>query len=416
MNHPKMQYTYVGLDSHKETHCTVVLNCFFEKLGEITFKNSPSQFEKFLSELQKFKLEGTTFAFGFEDVSAYGRALAVFLLSKNYTVKHVNASLVASERNSMNVLNKTDSFDAECATRVLISRFDNLPDVDSQDKYWVFSQLVTRRRSLVKNNTALKNHLQSFLINHYPSYSSFFKNIDCMSALAFYEKYPSPSRLKGTTLEELESFIKVASNNRQWKGKAEKILNAVKDDGDTTIKYEEVTNYAIVSTINQIRNNLRHLETIDCMLEDFLSNFEFNLKSMRGIDTVMASNLIAEIGNINRFPSPEKLAKYAGIAPVTYSSGKKDVQFSNERGNRTLNTIFYRLAVTVSTVSGKNKKIINPIFYEYYHKKISEGKTKRQALKCVQRRLVNIIWGMMKYNRDYINPPTMDFPKEEQKS
>jgi hypothetical protein len=53
---------------------------------------------------------------------------------------------------------------------------------------------------------------------------------------------------------------------------------------------------------------------------------------------------------------------------------------------------------------GSNKALLNPIFYDYYHKKISEGKLKNQALKCVMRRLVNIIFKVMKEQRPYENP------------
>ena len=56
---------------------------------------------------------------------------------------------------------------------------------------------------------------------------------------------------------------------------------------------------------------------------------------------------------------------------------------------------------------------MNPIFYKYYQKKISEGKTKKQAIKAVQRRLVNIIWNMLKHNTEYINPETEAAPKQE---
>ncbi len=130
MLHPKMKYVYVGIDSHKDTHCAVILNCFFEKLGEITFPNAPSEFEGFLAKVQEYRLEGTKPAFGLEDISAYGRSLTVFLTDKKQVVKHVNAALVASERNSRNILHKTDSEDAQCAARVLLSRFDTLPDAD----------------------------------------------------------------------------------------------------------------------------------------------------------------------------------------------------------------------------------------------------------------------------------------------
>ena len=127
----------------------------------------------------------------------------------------------------------------------------------------------------------------------------------------------------------------------------------------------------------------------------------------------MAANLIAEIGDIKRFPTASRLAKYAGVAPVTYASGKSDWQFANERGNRKLNRIFFRLAVRLIMASGQGTKITNHYFYDYYRKKQTEGKTKKQALKCLERRLVNIIWGMMKNNTEYINPPLLDKPKEE---
>lgn len=53
---------------------------------------------------------------------------------------------------------------------------------------------------------------------------------------------------------------------------------------------------------------------------------------------------------------------------------------------------------------GSKGALINPIFYTYYHKKISEGKLKNQALKCVMRRLVNIVYSVMKNQRPYDNP------------
>jgi transposase len=413
MIHPKMKYVYVGIDSHKDTHCAVVLNCFFEKLGEISFKNIPSEFEKFFTDVTKLKLKGTSLAFGLEDVSAYGRALTVFLKGKKAVVKHVNASLVASERKSRNILHKTDSEDAQCCSRVLLSRFDTLPNADPDDSYWVLSSIVARRKSIVKMNVALKNHVQTFILSHYPSYSNFFTTISHKSALAFYEKYPSPSALDGVTEKELDDFFKEVTDNRQWKGRANKILEAIKKDGNTKTSHQDIRDIAIKSAIKQITANDKELDSVDAILEKFLDHFDYKLTTMKGIDTVIASYIIAEIGNIERFSTPAKLARYSGVAPVTYASGKTDVQFANQRGNRTLATIFYHLAVLVTMTAGKDDRVINPFFFNYYNKKITEGKTKRQALKCVQRRLVNIIWSMMKNKTAYINPPQKNLTKDE---
>jgi transposase len=219
MNHPKMRYTYLGVDSHKDTHCIVAINCFYEKLGTVTVKNSPSSMEQLLEEVKKFKQKGTSLAFGLEDVSEYGRQLAAFLKEKKFIVKHVNSYLVAHERKSLNIIQKTDEFDAECAARVLLNRFDTLPKADTQDKYWILKALVTHRESIVKNNIALKNRLHALIPSHYPSYSKFFCNIDTKGAIEFYKKYPSPSKLKGVTEEELNIGQRIRQEQSQGQGK-----------------------------------------------------------------------------------------------------------------------------------------------------------------------------------------------------
>ncbi len=71
--------------------------------------------------------------------------------------------------------------------------------------------------------------------------------------------------------------------------------------------------------------------------------------------------------------------------------------------------LFYFLAVTMVSKS-KNGVPNHPVFYDYYMRKISEGKTKSQALVCIMSRLVNIVYGMMKNKTEYLEP----IPKEEQ--
>lgn len=88
---------------------------------------------------------------------------------------------------------------------------------------------------------------------------------------------------------------------------------------------------------------------------------------MKGIDTVLAATIIANIGDIKRFPNANKLARLTGIAPLEHSSGQSHKNFSNKLGNRELNSAFYSLALT------QMRKDINPIMYDYYQKKIKEG-------------------------------------------
>lgn len=412
MMHPKMKYTYVGLDNHKDTHTAVFLNCFCEKIGELTLSTSPSGFPQFLQESGEFLLEGTEFAFGFEDVTAYGRSLVKFLAEQGYLVKHVNASLVATERNGRNVLMKTDSIDAECVARVLLNRFDELPLASPSDKLWTLKSLVARRESMVKINGILKNHLHNLIYETYPSYHCFFNDVSCQSSLAFYEAYPSPSCLMESSVEELAALLQAASKGLVGEKKALQIWNAVEQNKVLPSEYEATRNITIRSTVAQLQLSIDGINALEDELSFFLDFFDYPLTSMKGIDTVTAAKIISEIGDIGRFRSAAALASYAGVAPVTYASGMTDIQYANKRGNRVLNEIFFRLAMGFICLRGTQKVAVNPFFYDYYHQKLAEGKTKKQALKCVQRRLVNIIYNMMKHKEDYINPP-VSFPERD---
>ena len=114
-------------------------------------------------------------------------------------------------------------------------------------------------------------------------------------------------------------------------------------------------------------------------------------------------------GDIRRFSNADKLARFAGVAPVKFSSAGKGKEQSSRQGNRQLHGLFYFMAVTMVS-KPKNGIPNHPVFYDYYMRKIGEGKTKSQALVCIMRRLVNIVYGMMKNKTEYWEP----IPKEEQ--
>lgn len=134
-----------------------------------------------------------------------------------------------------------------------------------------------------------------------------------------------------------------------------------------------------------------------------LLTFDYQLTTMPGIGIAVASKLVAEIGDIQRFRNADKLAKYSGVAPVKFSSAGKGKEQSSRQGNRKLHGLFYMLAVTMIAVP-KSGRPNHPVFHRYYMRKISEGKTKSQALFCVMRRLVKIIYGMMRNKTEYREP------------
>ncbi|ACK96990.1 IS110 family transposase [Bacillus thuringiensis] len=402
--HNRQNYLYVGVDLHKEYHTAVIINCWQEKLGEIQFENKPSAFSKFLLEVETYVSDGLSVVFGLEDVGGYGRALAKYLVDHEQVVKEVNPALSFLERKSQVMIQKNDSWDAECVARILINKLNQLPDAKPNDLFWSIQQLVSRRNALVKAQSALKNQLHIQLNHHYPSYKKFFSELDGKTALAFWQQYPSPSCLEGANIKQLTAFLLDVSNNTCSVKKASEILKLVKEDGQTMKEYQETRDFLVRSIVRDIEFKKKEMKYIERELNQLVKLLDYQLETMPGIELVTASALIAEIGDVRRFSNANKLARFAGIAPVYFGSGGKGKTHKSKQGNRALHALFYNLAVQQVQVAKGSKMPRNPVFHAYYQKKLKEGKTKGQALVCIMRRLVNIVYGMMKYKTAYELP------------
>ncbi|TLS50076.1 IS110 family transposase [Paenibacillus antri] len=395
---------YVGVDLHKQHHTAVIIDCWNRKLGEIKFDNKPSAFPQLEKEVKKHAKKGISVVYGLEDVGGFGRALAVYLTEKNCWVKEVNAKLANNRRKSHVTVEKSDAWDAECVARVLRDELYNLPDAKPIDLYWAISQLVTQRKWQAKSLTGMVKRLHQQLGYHYPSYKKFFSEVDGKTALAFWHKYPSPSRLSGVGAEELAKYLRKLSNNGLSTKKAEQILSLVAEDGDTTRDFQDKRDFIVKGLVRNIRFYGRELTRIEREIESLMKQLGFQLETMTGIELVTAAELVSEIGDIHRFASPDKLARFAGAAPVVAASGNKFRNYKSKQGNRELHDIIKALAIRQIAVTRTKKEPRNPFFYNYYGERLAAGKTKQQAIICIMRKLVNVIYYLMKTKAAYEIP------------
>ena len=110
-----------------------------------------------------------------------------------------------------------------------------------------------------------------------------------------------------------------------------------------------------------------------------------SLTDIYGVGAVVAGLLIGYSGDITRFPTRHHYAAYNGTAPIEASSGPKKRYRLNPRGNRMLNHALHLIAITqlrYPTTEGR-------VFYE---KKLAEGKTKKEAIRALKRRLSDVVY------------------------
>jgi transposase len=112
------------------------------------------------------------------------------------------------------------------------------------------------------------------------------------------------------------------------------------------------------------------------------------LLALPGCGAVSAAKLLGEIGPIERFETDAQLARHAGVAPLEASSGKHRRHRLDRGGNRQLNCALHRIAITQARV--------HPPARAYLERKQGEGKSRREALRCLKRQLARVVFNTLK--------------------
>lgn len=155
----------------------------------------------------------------------------------------------------------------------------------------------------------------------------------------------------------------------------QKAIKWFENNGDMIVKIK----------VKVLKELLLGIEELEAEISKTLPQKAESLKQLKGVSDITAAIIYTETKG--KLYSPAKLASYAGISPVEKSSGITSRYRNNRAGNRILNSVFYRLSLAQSRYDEKGKA--------YFERKMSEGKTKRHARKCLSRQLCNIVFKLL---------------------
>lgn len=392
---------FVGVDTHKNHHTAVAINAFHQPVAVVQTPNNPRSFPGFLKTILAETTGEMTLVFGLEDTQGLGRSLAQWLIQQGFVVKEVNPVYTDRERKRKTDPDKSDPKDAKAIADVLYRDFKQLPTATTDGSVKALKNAVTAREQLVRQTTRVKNQLHAYLHQQYPDYETFFSDPFCKTGLAFFSKFPSPAHLQGYGVSRLLKFLKKQANNMSL-NKAQWILDHSDKEATRDVS-TDVLDTIIITLISQLQMLEKHQVIIEAEISKLLDESEYKLRTMGGIGDILAATLQAEIGSSERFKSPDKLARYAGIAPADRSSGNTKRKTHRKYGRRSLNYAFYLLALN-QIGSDRSGRLRNPEARRYYEKKIIEGKSHKTAMRCLMRRLVDIIYAMMRDRSVYVLP------------
>jgi transposase len=334
-----------GIDPHQSGFTVGVVDTNGVEIGHASFDNTAAGFGAAIDWLNTQRVR----VVGVEGSASWGAHIAIAVVAAGFDAREVPPQRAAAKRQSRR-LAKTDATDAVSIARAVLAE----PTLGPVQTLEVYDPLVAKieavlehRRMLVEARTLVLHHAQDQI-----------------------------SKLPIEIRDQLSHDGKIESRLRRL------------EHIDTTTTSTSAGAYRLswlLPLINQDRNARREIRRLEAELDALLDEHGTTLRDEAGIGPIAAATLLAEVGDPNRFQRESKFARWCGTGAVAMSSGegaKEPVRHRLDHGgNRRINSVLYIASVTQQRTHDNGRA--------YIARKISEGKTRREARRAHKRHLAN---------------------------
>jgi transposase len=327
----------VGIDPHKHVHVAVAVDTNGRPVGKpLTVRNDPRQVAALLQWIRAIT-DGSPVTWAIEDGRGFARRLADGLLMAGQEVVWVPARLAAAHRKLHAATGaKSDPVDAAAAAHAAIAT----PGLDRHridDNVRELRLLADYRADLVRRRSMVINQLKAQLhlwLGHTPADLTRAKHLAALTTMT------STARLSPHVRRALAGMT------------------------------------AEIAELN------RHVADLDATIRELVIPLAPALLQITGISYNSAAVLIGEIGDITRFPTSARLARYAGCAPIPVYSADKPRHRLHRGGNRRLNSVLYTAAIAQKRRSPAAQQLLA---------RHEPAKGARGARRILQRHLADVI-------------------------
>ena len=405
-----MATLYVGIDVGSKSNVVYFMLPNGDKHSNFSvansFDGSCQLVKRILSALTSHSLD--TVLIGLEATSVYGDNLVYFLREDatlvpfNKKIHVLNPKQVKKFHDSYNDLPKNDYVDSFVIADCLRFGRINKEVYMSDYRYKALQNLTRARYYAVQNLIKEKQRFMNVLFKKYSTMTQekVFSNTFGATALAIYDEFESAEALANMDLHELTDFIIKKGKNRFSNPDA--VAKAIQKAARSSYRLPKTVNDSVNQVLSISITSMKALESqikaFDKAIQAQMMLLPNVLTSIPGIGPVYSAGIIAEIGDINRFESQAKLAKYAGLAWKQHQSGgfKSETTRLIPSGNRFLK--YYLCEATLSLVRCDKE------YNDFYHRKYMEVNRyqHKRALVLTARKFVRLVFRLLKDNRLYI--------------
>ena len=394
---------YVGIDVSKFKHTC----CIISEHGEIIkksfdFSNSKEGFDSLIKTFRLIDQSESSFQIVMEATGHYHECLFRYLVANNYLAQIKNPVVIVRFKQSEYLDKaKTDNLDA-----LLIAQYASKhPFSPSMLKSYNIERIRRISRAkyfLYQDKERTINHLHRYLDESFPELIPFLRKrgdikryqgrsfFDSKTTLWFLENFPSAKKFslaRSETAEKLRRMSKGAFSLVKFN----ELRNIAKNSiGVSFIETETI----IIRLVQELKQIKEKNDELDNMLNPLIDETTPNLLTIPGVGYRLAGLLISEIGDASQFPTADKMIKFAGLDVRVYQSGTIEKHGAiRKRGSPLLRYALFQAA--------EKARIHCPEIAEFYSKKKNEGKHPICALTHTARKILRIVWALLKTGQNY---------------
>jgi transposase len=392
---------WVGIDVGKQFHHA----CAIDENGKVVFSRKVANRQAAIEDLitrttTKSAGSGTAaeVVWAVDMTSGSAALLLMLLLATGQPVRSVPGRLVNRMAGAFVGEGKTDAKDARTIAETARLRSD-LSEVVVPDQVVGDLQVLTaRREDLMADWVRGINRLRELLGSIFPGLEQAF-DYSTRSALILLTGFQTPAGLRSAGVEDVATYLR---EHRAWApGIQAMATTAVVVAGEQSVALpgEAVTAPLVARLATQLLDLDREIKDLDKQLGARFAQHPHAeiITSVDGFGPVLGAELLADTGGdlAAAFGTPARLAAYAGLAPVPRDSGRVRGNLHRpQRYHRGLRRVFYLAALSSIKRTDSPSRV-------YYQRKRGEGQRHAQALIALARRLVDVIWALIRDNRRF---------------
>ena len=384
----------VGIDVAKDKHDCFISNSDGEVLFDVfTIPNSIDGFSDLYEKISSVADDLSKVKVGLEATGHYSYNILGFVLNKGLTTYVINPLHTNLFRKGQSLRKtKTDRIDARSIALMLLTDSSLEPYSLTSYHNEELKSLTRYRFTKVQERAKYKTSVARLVSILFPELEKLVPTLHMKSVYALLSEFPGASHVASAHLTHLTHLLYVESKGHYGRDKAIEIRDAARSSIGSVMPAKSLELSHTINLINILSNEINEIEAEIKRIMDEISS---PILSIPGISYRMGAMILAEIGDFDRFSSPDQILAYAGMSPSTYQSGKMTSSYAHmeKRGSK-----YLRYALFNAT-----KYVCNwdPTFSAYLAKKRAEGKHYYVAITHTAKKLVRLIYALETSGEQY---------------